>query len=118
MDELQTRPTVSCEKEALGGYEALWHIFEALDLGLVEKILSVRYGRRRRVGRPHRSLLGMFKAELLKRLVRIDGYEELYRILQVDEALRSLCLIKGWEKPYHPSTLLRFRRRIGPEGSC
>jgi len=100
----------------LGGYEALWHIFEALDLGFVERVLSVNYGRRSKVGRPNRSLVGMFKTELVKRLIRIEGYEELYRLLQVDNALRSLCLIKDWEKPYHPSTLSRFRRRIGPEG--
>jgi len=68
------------------------------------------------VGRPHRSLLGMFKAELIKRLRRIESYAELYRLLETDDALRSLCIISEGEKPYHPSILLRFRRRIGPEG--
>jgi transposase len=116
LDEPQTHPTIFGDGEELSGYEALWHIFEALDLELVERVLSVSYGRRSKVGRPNRSLVGMFKAELVKRLVRVENYEELYRLLQVDEALRSLCLIKPWEKPYHPSTLSRFRRRIGPEG--
>ncbi len=74
------------------------------------------YGRRSRVGRPHRSLLGMFKAELIKRLRRIESYAELYRLLEADDVLRSLCSIREGEKPYHPSILLRFRRRIGPEG--
>jgi uncharacterized metal-binding protein len=67
------------------------------------------------VGRPHRNLLGMFKAELIKRLRRIESYAELYRLLETDDVLRSLCIIREGEKPYHPSILLRFRRRIGPE---
>jgi len=100
----------------MGEYEALYGIFESLDLGFVERSLSRSYGRRSRVGRPHRSLLGMFRAELLKRLRRIESYEELYRLLDADDVLRSLCIIKEGEKPYHPSTLQRFRQRIGSEG--
>jgi len=97
-------------------YEALYDLFQALDLGFVEKRLVRSYGRRSRVGRPHRNLLGMFKAELIKRLRRIESYAELYRLLETDDVLRSLCIIREGEKPYHPSILLRFRRRIGPEG--
>jgi len=100
----------------LSEYKALYDIFQVLDLGFVERSLSRSYGRRGKVGRPHRCLLGMFMAELIKRLRRIESYEELYRLLEVDDALRDLCAIKEWEKPYHPSILLRFRRRIGPQG--
>ena len=100
----------------MGGYEALWHIFEALDLEFVEKVLSVNYAGPSKVGRPNRNPVGMFKTELVKKLIRIESYDELYRLLQVDDALRSLCLIREWERPYHPSTLSRFRRRIGPNG--
>jgi len=100
----------------LSGYEALYRIFQALDLGFVEKVLSRSYGRKSRVGRPHRSLLGMFKAELVKRLMRIESYEELYRLLWSHEDLRGLCDVADSEKPYHPSTLLRFRRRVGSKG--
>jgi len=99
----------------LGEYEALWHIFEALDLRFVEKALSRSYGRKSEVGRPHRNLLGMFNTELAKRFGRIEYYEELYRLMTVDRELRELCDVKEWEKPYHPSILSRFRRRIGPE---
>ncbi|MBS7622226.1 transposase [Candidatus Bathyarchaeota archaeon] len=96
-------------------YEALYDLFQALDLGFVEKRLVRSYGKRSRVGRPHRNLLGMFKAELIKRLRRIESYAEPYRLLEADDVLRSLCIIREDEKPYHPSILLRFRRRIGPE---
>jgi len=97
-------------------YEALYDLFQALDLGFVEKRLVRSYGRRRRVGRPHRSLLGMFKAELIKRLRHIESYEELHRLLRSDGELCRLCDIKESENPYHPSTMLRFRRRVGPQG--
>jgi transposase len=107
---------LSVVKKRMSEYEALHEIFESLDLGFVERSLSRSYGKRSRVGRPHRSLLGMFRAELLKRLRRIESYEELYRLLGADDGLRGLCVIKDGEKPYHPSTLQRFRRRIGSEG--
>jgi len=97
-------------------YKALHNLFQELDLGFVEKSLSRSYGKRTSVGRPHRKLLGMFKAELVKRLKRIESYEELYRLLWSHQDLCTLCDIEAQEKPYHPSTLLRFRRRIGPDG--
>jgi len=91
-------------------------MFQALDLKSVEESLSRSYGKRSSVGRPHRNLLGMFKAELIKRLRHIESYEELYRLLWSDGELCRLCYIKESENPYHPSTLLRFRRRIGSQG--
>jgi len=100
----------------LGGFEALFSIFDSLDLEFVEGILSTGYRPEGSVGRPHRSLLGMFKAELVKRLRCIESYHELHRLLEADDALRSLCVIKEGEKPYDPSTLARFRQRVGPEG--
>ncbi|MFH0848440.1 MAG: hypothetical protein V1857_02925, partial [archaeon] len=87
--------------------KALYDLFQALDLEFVEQVLERSYGRRK-VGRHPRSLLGQFKTELLKRVARIEGYDELHRLLQNDEDLRILCDIKEWEKPYHPSILLRF----------
>jgi len=102
-------------REVSSGFEALARIFASLDLGFVEHVLSEAYRPEGSVGRPHRSLLGMFKAELAKRLGGAQSYRELHRLLQTDEALRSLCEIKADEKPYDRSTLTRFRRRVGPE---
>jgi hypothetical protein len=94
--------------------KALYDLFQALDLGFVEQVLERSYGRKR-VGRHPRSLLGQFKTELFKRVARIEGYDELYRLIENDKDLRTLCDIKEGEKPYHPSTLSRFRKRIGPD---
>jgi len=98
-----------------GGFEALARIFESLDLEFVERVLSECYRPEGSVGRPHRSLLGMFKAELAKRLGGVERYRELDRLLQTDDVLRDLCEIKHWEKPYGRSTLAEFRQRVGPE---
>jgi len=97
------------------GIEALFKIFNTLDLGFAERTLSRCYHPQGSAGRPHRNLLGMFKAEVVKRLVRIESYRELHRILHADETFRSLCDIKEMEKPYDPSTLTRFRQRVGPD---
>jgi len=94
--------------------KALHDLFQTLDLEFVEQVLERSYGRKR-TGRHPRSLLGQFKTELLKRVARIEGYDELHRLLQNEEDLRLLCDIKEGEKPYHPSILSRFRKRIGPE---
>ena len=94
--------------------KALHDLFQALDLDFVEQALERSYGRKR-TGRHPRSLLGQFKMELLKRVARIEGYDELHSLLQNEEDLRLLCDIKEGEKPYHPSILLRFRKRIGPD---
>jgi len=97
------------------GFEALARIFASLDLEFAERILSEAYRPEGSVGRPHRNLLGMFKAELAKRLGGVQSYRKLHGLLQTDEALRSLCEIRGDEGPFDRSTLMRFRRRVGPE---
>jgi len=94
--------------------KALHDLFQALDLGFVEQVLERSYGLKRR-GRHPRSLIGQFKTELFKRVARIENYDELHRLLQNDEDLRRLCDIKEGEKPYHPSILSRFRKRVGPD---
>jgi len=99
----------------LSGFEALFKLFEALDLGFVERVLSQAYRPVGSVGRPHRDLLSMFKAELVKRLKAVESYREFHRLLEVDEVLRSLCGIKRDVKPFDRSTLTRFRQRVGPE---
>ncbi len=93
---------------------ALYGLFQSLDLEFVEQVLERSYGRKRR-GRHPRNLIGQFKTELLKRAARIEGYDELHRLMENDQDLRLLCDVREGEKPYHPSILSRFRKRIGPE---
>ncbi len=98
-----------------GGFEALFRVFDSVDLGFVEKALLRCYVPEGSVGRPHRSLVGMFKVELVKRLIGVESYRELHRLLRTDDVLRSLCEVRDGEKPCGRSTLASFRERVGPE---
>ncbi|MBS7611407.1 transposase [Candidatus Bathyarchaeota archaeon] len=55
------------------------------------------------------------KVLVVKRVRCVPSDRGLYRRLWRDPELRELCDIEGFEKPYHPSQLTRFRQRIGPE---
>ncbi len=46
-------------------------------------------------------MLGMFRAELVKRLRRVESCEELYRFLDADDVLIGLGVTKDDEKPYY-----------------
>ena len=85
-----------------------------LNLEDIEETIQEAY-HREGPGRPPRSPLGIFKAMMVKRLRHIPSDRELYRRLWNDPMLRMICDIKEREKPYHPSQLTRFRRRVGPE---
>jgi len=87
--------------------------FLGVDLGFAEKVVWEGY-HQNGSGRPPRNPLGILKALLVKRLRQIPSDRELYRRLQCSGELRRLCGVKDWERPYHPSQLSRFRRRVGP----
>ena len=78
--------------------KVLLDLFQDLDLGFVEQVLERSYGRKR-TGRHPGGLLGQFKSELLKRVARIEGYDELYRLIESDKDPHTLCDIKEGEKP-------------------
>jgi transposase len=66
-------------------------------------------------GRPPRNPLGILKALIVKRFRNIPSERELYRRLWNDPELRLICDVEDYERPYHPSQMSRFRKRIGPE---
>jgi len=89
-------------------------ILSALDLHDIENTVWEPY-HREGAGRPPRNPVGIFKALVVKRLRQIPSDRELYRRLWDDPLLREICDIEDRERPYHPSQLTRFRRRVGPE---
>lgn len=66
-------------------------------------------------GRPPRNPLGLFKAHLVRRFLRISSLRELERRLQIDERLRTICGIGRDETAYGRSVLSRFNQRLGAE---
>jgi hypothetical protein len=89
-------------------------ILSMLNLKDIEQTISQPY-HKTGPGRPPRNPLGIFKALIVKQLRRTPGDRKLYRRLWNDESLRMICDIEEHEKPYHPSQLIRFRNRVGPE---
>ena len=66
-------------------------------------------------GRPPRNPMAISKALVTKRLRQMPSDKELYRRLWNDPALREICDVEAEQKPYHPSQLTRFRKRVAPE---
>ena len=89
-------------------------ILSKLNLDDIEEVVWEPY-HKDGPGRPPRNPMGIFKALITKRLRHIPGDRELYRRLWNDPALRMICDVEAEQKPYNPSQLTRFRKRVGPE---
>jgi len=89
-------------------------ILSRLNLDDIEAVVWEPY-HKDGAGRPPTNPMGIFKALIVKGLRHIPSDRELYRRLWNDPELRMICDIEDEEKPYHPSQLTRFRKRVGPE---
>jgi len=83
-----------------------------LDLTFVEELVEGCF-HRNGCGRPPRKPLGLFKAHLVRRLLKIDSLRELERRLWRDERLRGICDIEADEPAYGRTVLSRFNQRLG-----
>ena len=84
---------------------------KSLDLTFVEKLVKNCY-HRGGPGRPPRKPLGLFKAHLVKRFLKIDSLRMLERRLWSDERLRGICDIEVDESAYGRTVLSRFNQRL------
>ncbi len=87
-------------------------MLDSLDLGFVQHLLEGCY-HQNGAGRPPRNPLGLFKAHLAKRYLRISSLRELERRLWIDERLRAICGIAREEPAYGRTVLSRFNQRLG-----
>ncbi len=87
-------------------------MLDSLDLGFVQHLLEGCY-HQNGAGRPPRNPLGLFKAHLAKRYLRISSLRELERRLWIDERLRAICGIAKEEPAYGRTVLSRFNQRLG-----
>ena len=88
-------------------------ILSKLNLDDIEKVVKEAYHKIDGPGRPPRKPMGIFKALIVKRLHQIPSERELCRRLWKDDNLRELCDIEAEQRPYHPSQLSRFKKRVG-----
>ena len=86
-------------------------MLNSLDLGFVQHLLEGCY-HQKGAGRPPRNPLGLFKAHLAKRFLRISSLRELERRLWIDERLRAICGIAKEETAYGRTVLSRFNQRL------
>jgi len=97
----------------MGEYETLESLLFNVDLSLIEQTVKKGY-HQDGPGRPPRSPLGLFNANIVKRIMGIRSERELVRKLSTDHRLRGLCRIEDHERPYGIAVLSRFRKRVGP----
>ena len=84
-----------------------------VDFSFALTLLSGLYHAPGTRGHPYHDPLTLLKIELVKRLMQIRSYAEVYRRLQVSEEYRRVCNIDSMDKVPHPSTWTRFRQRVG-----
>jgi transposase len=94
--------------------ESSCSILRSLNLDDIVEVVSEAY-HQEGAGRPPRKPIGMFKALIAKRVEQIPSDRELYRRLWIDSDLCDICDIEAKQKPYHPTQLTRFRKRVGIE---
>jgi len=66
-------------------------------------------------GRPPRNPLGVFRTFIVMKMKGVRSLREMTRLLDVDQRLRKLCLIKIGETGYPRSVLSRFIRKVGED---
>jgi len=66
-------------------------------------------------GRPPRNPLGVFRTFIVMKMKGVRSLREMTRLLDVDQRLRKLCLIKIDEAAYPRSVLSRFIRKVGED---
>jgi transposase len=88
-------------------------LLSKLNLDDIEKVVKGAYHKEDDPGRPPRKPMGIFKALIVKRLQQVPSERELCRRMWKDDDIRELCDIEAEEKPYHPSQLSRFKKRVG-----
>jgi len=96
-------------------YEALETLFCKIDLTFARKILNEPYHLAGSRGRPQRNPLGIFKAQLVKRLKHIPSDRMLVRQMWKDPRLKKVCDIEADQQPYGIAVMSRFRSKVGPE---
>ena len=95
-------------------HETLETLFRNVDLSIAQQQIIGCY-HTTGPGRPPRNPLGILRALLIMRLKGIRSLRELTRILDIDQRIRQLCLIKVDEDGYPRLVISRFTHRVGAE---
>jgi hypothetical protein len=95
-------------------HETIETLFRNIDLSFAKTTIESCFhlkGPRR----PPRNPLGIFRMFIVMRMKGVRSLREMTRLLDVDQRLRKLCLVRAGEKAYFRSVLSRFTRKIGED---
>ena len=95
-------------------HETLETLFRNVDLSFAYKILRGCF-HASGPGRPPRNPHGLFRTFIVMKMKGVRSLREMTRLLDVDQRLRKLCLIKKRETAYPRSVLSRFSRKVGED---
>jgi hypothetical protein len=95
-------------------HETLETLFRNVDLSIAQQQLIGCF-HTTGPGRPPRNPIGELRAFIVMRMKGIRSLRELARILDVDDRVRRLCLVKRGERGYPRSVLSRFTHLVGAE---
>ena len=95
-------------------HETLETLFRNVDLSFAWNVLRGCF-HASGAGRPPRNPLGLFRAFIVMRMKGVRSLREMTRLLDTDQRLRKLCLIKPGEAAYPRSVLSRFIRKVGAD---
>ena len=95
-------------------HETLEILFRNVDLSFARNVLYSCF-HESGPGRPPRNPLGVFRAFIIMRMKGVRSLREMTRLLNVDQRMRRLCLIKIGETAYPRSVLSRFTRKVGED---
>ena len=93
-------------------HETLETLFKNIDLSFAKTALYSCFNTDG-PGRPPRNPMGLFRTFIVMRMKGVRSLREMTRILDTDQGLRRLCLIKPDQRGYTRSFLSRFIRKIG-----
>ena len=95
-------------------HETLETLFKNVDLSFAYDLIKQCF-HANGPGRPPRNPSGLFRAFLVMRMKGIRSLREMTRILNTDQRIRKLCLIKDQQKGYTRSVMSRFSKRVGQD---
>jgi transposase len=95
-------------------HETLETLFKNVDLSFAYDLIKQCF-HDSGPGRPPRNPSGIFRAFLIMRMKAIRSLREMTRILNSDQRIRKLCLIKDNQKGYTRSVMSRFSKRVGQD---
>ena len=93
------------------GHETLETLFRNVDLSFARAALLGCF-HTDGPGRPPRNPLGLFRSFIVMKMKGVRSLREMTRLLDTDQRLRKLCLIKTGEKGYPRSVLSRYIRKV------